>query len=327
MPILNQKNDINAFLVVTRYDRNIVRTFEKMRTDIFILFIVSLIITLVFSLYLSANIGHPLRFLASAAEKSLEKRSQSPIPDLSYRKDEIGDLSVSLRAMTHSLIERMNVIEQFAADVAHELKNPLTSLKNAFDTFDKIKDESQKDILRNIIIHDFARMDRLITSISNASRLDAELAREESVPVDIIVLLNTVTLHYKQQNFKLESALPLDPIFVWGSAAHLSQVFQNIFDNGFSFGTIISLFVKEDDEMIYIHCRDNGPGVPMGKEDLIFKRFYTDRADVAEYGQHSGLGLAIALQIMHAHGGNIRVIQALPHGAEFIVSLRKVHNL
>lgn len=327
-PVINNKNEVVAYLVVTRFDTNIVRTFEKMRADIFILFIVSLIITIVFSLYLSANIGHPLRFLASAAEAAREKRSTMLIPDLSYRKDEIGDLSIALRSMTHSLIERVNTIEQFAADVAHELKNPLTSIKSALETLDRIQDHSQKQTLRAIISHDLTRMDRLITTISHASRLDAELAREDSVPVDIIELLNKLQTQYQQQNLAVKCDLPIEAIHVWGSAPHLSQIFQNIFDNGLSFGSSIYVSVKDDDEKVAIYCRDNGCGIPDGKEGMIFKRFYTDRASHDDaYGEHSGLGLSIALQIAQSHGGDIKVTPNIAEGAEFIVFLRKVDHL
>ncbi len=189
------KNDsIIGFLVVTRSDTNIARTFESMGRDVFILFVSSLIITLVFSLYLSANIGHPLRFLASAANKAREQKAHQIIPDLSYRKDEIGDLSLALRDMTTSFINRVNSIEQFAADVAHELKNPLTSIRSAFETFERVTDQDKKDILSKVIYHDLQRMDRLISNISTASRLDAELARSESVPTNLNDILDQMNV-------------------------------------------------------------------------------------------------------------------------------------
>jgi two-component system sensor histidine kinase ChvG len=317
------KNDkIIAYLIVTRSDTNIARTFERMGRDVFILFAIALLITLVFSLYLSANIGHPLRFLASAAEKSREQRAQQIIPDLSYRKDEIGDLSIAMRDMTDSFIQRVNSIEQFAADVAHELKNPLTSIRSAFETLGRVQDKDKKEILTNVIYHDLHRMDRLISNISTASRLDAELARSESIPVNLNRILEDMKLHYQQQSKDFHLYLPINDFFVWGNESHLSHVFHNIFDNAFSFGNRLDVTISDQDEMIFVYCRDNGPGVPAGKENIIFNRFYSDRP-AETYGYHSGLGLSIVKQILDGHGGQIEVNANTKQGAEFIIKLRK----
>ncbi len=321
-PIYNNGTMI-GFLVTTRFDTNIARTFEAMRMDVFLLFVVSLFITLAFSLYLSANIGHPLRFLASAAEASRLQHRKKLIPDLSYRKDEIGDLSTSLIAMTESLVNRMNSIEEFAADVAHELKNPLTSIKSAFETLDKAKDSNQKQALINIIDHDLHRMDRLITSISNASRLDAELARKESAPISLSDIFAILESHYSQLNKQLILHIHSDIPYIWGNQSHILQVFYNIIDNGFSFGNKVELSLYDHKEMIEIICRDNGKGISTGSEAKIFERFYSDREHQKNFGFHSGLGLSIARQILISHGGSVRVNPDYKNGAEFIISLRK----
>jgi two-component system sensor histidine kinase ChvG len=282
-----------------------------------------IIVTALLSLLLAGTIANPMHRLAIAAErvqKNIKNREQ--IPDFSERRDEIGHLSGALRDMTNALYSRLDAIESFAADVSHELKNPLTSLRNAASLLPSIKAEGDRQKLVDIINHDVRRLDRLITDISDASRLDAELARETAKPVNMASLLHTLCEIMRENRIAsgLKIVLNVEGCFspeqfarskdfiVSGHDSRLSQVIVNLIDNAISFspkgGSIYvsaRRFPKKDE--IEIRVEDEGPGIRDENLEKIFNRFYTDRPEA--FGQNSGLGLNISQQIVKAHKGSI----------------------
>jgi two-component system sensor histidine kinase ChvG len=284
-------------------------------------FLVAAGVTIVLSVLLASTIANPLQRLSAAAKRvrrSVKARSQ--IPDLSERGDEVGELSGSLREMTAALYARIDAIESFAADVSHELKNPLTSLRSAVETLPLAKTPEMQARLMDVIQHDVKRLDRLITDISDASRLDAELAREDASPLDIEAFLHDIVrtnqvVSKKRRPMKLRLQVKeaprgkgATPFYVAGHEIRLGQVFSNIIENGRS-------FVGDDGEMdislqrvanrVEITFEDNGPGISANNIDRIFERFYTDRPGAEAFGQNSGLGLSISRQIVEAHQGTI----------------------
>lgn len=328
-----KKNDkVVAVIIVTRADTKIQSTFGDMRIGIIQFFFGSLLVTLLFSLYLSASIGHPLRKLASAAEAVRENRNViNSIPDMSYRKDEIGELSLALREMASALQERIDTIERFAADVSHELKNPLTSMRSAVETLEKVKREEDRQKLMGIIIHDLVRMDRLISDISRASRLDVELQRETLVPVDLRDVILPLLSHSGREPHDIHCEGLESGVIVLGQNLRLSQVFENLISNALSFSPKdkpIQISVWQDSEFVTVVIEDEGPGIPENRLEKIFERFYTERPQSESFGSHSGLGLAIVRQIIDAHDGTITAQNRVGKdgtikGARFIVKLQK----
>ncbi len=331
-------DEVKAVIYITRADTKIRQTFGLMRISIIQFFVGSLLITLLFSLYLSASIGHPLRKLASAAEAVRENKGVGvdTIPDLSYRKDEIGELSLALREMALTLQDRIESIEKFAADVSHELKNPLTSMRSAVETLEKVKRDEDRQKLMGIIMHDLVRMDRLISDISRASRLDVELLRDILKPVDLRYIIYPLVDAYRKPLDRAEGQDQPhnivcegieNSIFVLGQADRLSQVFQNLISNAISFsppGAIVRILVDQGTDFVKIVIEDEGPGIPQNRLEKIFERFYTERPHGEAFGSHSGLGLAIARQIVEAHDGSIKAENRADRtGARFIVKLRK----
>jgi two-component system sensor histidine kinase ChvG len=325
VPIQRMRAVFGALLMTTR-DGEIDAIIAKENAGIMRIAFLVVAVTLLLSTLLAGTIAGPMRRLAGAAERvrqSIKTREQ--IPDFSDRKDEIGHLSRALRDMTSSLYSRIDAIESFAADVAHELKNPLTSLRSAAETLPLVRtDEDQKRLIA-IIQHDVRRLDRLITDISDASRLDAELAREACKPVNLAGLLDAICsivndIHRKDAPkivLKLEGAGPgkrqgagLNGYMVNGHDSRLSQVINNILDNAMSFspkgGRIyVSARRLRKKREIEVVIEDEGPGISPENLEKIFNRFYTDRPGQEEFGQNSGLGLHISRQIIEAHGGRI----------------------
>jgi two-component system sensor histidine kinase ChvG len=284
------------------------------------LFLGTLAITVLLSFYLARGISRPVHRLAAAAERvrSNEAGGQGradDLPDLSHRQDEIGDLSVSLRAMTTALWQRMDAIERFAADVAHEIKNPLTSMRSAVETVVRTNNPDHQKKLLAILQDDVQRLDRLISDISDASRLDAELSRAQSETLDLTPLLSTLGEVYstvaEQQKVTLEVGLPGNgtaPLVVRGLEDRLVQVIRNLLGNALSFSpaeSVLRLAARRSGASIEIIVEDQGPGIPAGKEKAIFERFYSERPKGEKFGTHSGLGLSISKQIVEAHGGTI----------------------
>jgi two-component system, OmpR family, sensor histidine kinase ChvG len=285
-------------------------------------------VMLVLSLSLANTIAEPVRRLADAAERVRRGiRSRQQIPDFTSRSDEIGHLSRALREMTQALYNRLDAIETFAADVAHELKNPLTSLRSALETLPRVKAGHSRDRLIAVMQHDVRRLDRLISDISDASRLDAELARGEAGPVDVAALLRAVVSMSqdspRSNGAGIELSIPSRRVrradadyFVLGHDSRLAQVVTNLIDNAFSFsepgGSVRVALARSasategeaPEEKVVITVDDDGPGIPPHALERIFERFYTDRPSQG-FGQNSGLGLSISRQIVEAHGGRI----------------------
>lgn len=293
-------------------------------------------VALLSSLALTQLVAVPVLRLARAADRVRLSRARAiALPDLSLRRDELGDLTRSLEAMTTALSERMEAIERFAADVAHELRNPMTSIRSAVETLDLVKEAAPRERLLGILKTDVNRLERLITDISNASRLDAELARDSPAPLDIVWLLREIVQMYmataKAGGVGLVYRPPdlTSPILVLGREGPLSQVFRNLIDNARSFSpsdTAIGVSVERDGRNVLVQIEDHGPGMPPENLETVFERFYTSRPKGAAFGGNSGLGLAIARQIVEAHGGKIWAENVLDSagtisGARFIVSL------
>ena len=282
-------------------------------------------VTVVLSMILANTIAGPVQRLASAAERVRHSvKARAEIPDFTDRTDEIGHLSGALRDMTTALYKRIDAIESFAADVAHELKNPLTSLRSATETLPLVKTPDSKERLMEIIQHDVRRLDRLISDISDASRLDAELAREDAKPVDTADLLRTTVSLFNDIHRDDTPEVVLDvayssgarPYRCIGHDSRLSQVIVNLLDNAISFsppGGRVSVKTKRVGNEIQIAVEDEGPGIPPENLERIFERFYTDRPQES-FGQNSGLGLNISRQIVVAHGGRLWAENRLDEG-------------
>ena len=306
------------------------------------MFVVALLVSVGLSLVLASTIANPLADLAEAAELGRDRnaRKMNPdrvrIPDLSARPDEIGRLSRALRGMVSALYSRIDANEQFAADVAHEIKNPLASLQSAVGTMRMIKREDQRERLLEVIEHDVRRLDRLVSDISNASRLDAELVKEDQSDFDLLVMLGNLNQYLgedaKSKGIDYITDLPQGPIQICGLEARLAQVFVNLITNAISFceeGDAIRVWVRRRDNRVLVVVEDTGPGIPDQALSKIFKRFYSQRPE-EHFGNNSGLGLAISKQIVEAHGGviwaeNIRPtevdVTSDPLGARFVVGL------
>jgi two-component system sensor histidine kinase ChvG len=300
------------------------------RATLILYFLLAFAVMLVSGFYLSGTIADPMRKLAEAADRVRRGRAgRETLPDISDRNDEIGDLSQSLTAMTRALYDRIDAIERFAADVAHELKNPLTSLKSAVEMFSLATDDESRAKLMAIVRIDVKRIDRLITDISDASRLDAELSRESSDPVDISRLLEAIAEVYSfmelPRGVKLALDLRLPPeAIVMGRDERLGQVVRNLIDNAVSFspeGGIVTVSAWADGVMIRIAVEDEGPGIPPDNLESVFERFYTERPAVQGLGKNSGLGLSIARQIATGLHGRIWAENREQGGARFVVEL------
>lgn len=311
------------------------------RLAIMRVFLVAAVVTVLLSILLASTIAGPMRRLAAAADRVRRGvKTRGEIPDFSDRRDEIGHLSQALRDMTDALFTRMAAIESFAADVSHELKNPLTSLRSAVETLPLVKNDEQRQRLLNVILHDIQRLDRLISDISDASRLDAELARQSSEPVDLWLLLTTVvsvvqeTASSNAPKVHLKIANDIkDKLFVLGNDGRLGQVVNNLLDNALSFagpeGNVRVSALRDYDDVV-VTIEDDGPGIRPDVQTRIFERFYTDRPNREDFGQNSGLGLSITQQIVEAHRGTIVAQNWFgsdkknPAGARFVVRLPAV---
>ncbi|MEP0453630.1 MAG: sensor histidine kinase [Roseibium sp.] len=288
------------------------------RIAIMRVFLVAATVTTLLSILLAGTIAGPVRRLAAAAERVRKgSTSRQEIPEFADRQDEIGHLARAFRDMTNALYNKIDAIEQFAADVAHELKNPLTSLRSAVETLPLAKNERSRERLLEVIQHDVRRLDRLISDISDASRLDAELARAQAEPIDLAVLLRNIAeaTNQRADDDSAEILLTISDApgnktyQVLGHDIRLGQVFSNLLDNARSFsaadGTVqISLSRQGKDILVVVD--DDGPGIRAENTDRIFERFYTDRPDGEGFGNNSGLGLSISRQIIEAHGGHIQ---------------------
>jgi two-component system, OmpR family, sensor histidine kinase ChvG len=336
VPVQRYKK-VLAALTLTKDSRKIDEAVFQVRLDILKVFGVALLVTILLSIYLASSIARPLKRLAIATENIRHGKSRHyKIPDLLTRKDEIGELGTMLNDMTEALWQRMDAIERFAADVAHEIKNPLTSLRSAVETVVRVDDPEQQKKLMSIILDDIQRLDRLISDISDASRLDAELSRAKMSPVNLNGLLKTlVDLHDAaidghgiQLNLVHEDK-DGGELVIQGMEDRIVQVFRNLIGNAVSFSPdngSITLRVSSVAGEVCIAVEDEGPGMPPGTEESIFNRFYQERPESEKFGTHSGLGLSISEQIIDVHGGTIRAENLTDEsgkilGARFIVHL------
>ena len=332
---------VTGVLLLSTQGGDIDSIVQAERFAIMRVFLVAAAVMLVLSLLLASTIAGPVRKLADGAERVRHRyKHRAEIPDFTKRSDEIGHLSGALRDMTSALYARIEAIERFAADVAHELKNPLTSLRSAVETLPLAKTEESRERLLGVIQHDVRRLDRLISDISDASRLDAELQRQDAEPVDMVKLLTTVidmqngaprengvTVELKV----VDAAQGRDAYLVLGHDSRLAQVITNLIDNARSFsppGSVVKVTCKRVRNSVEILVDDTGPGIRPDAVDKIFDRFYTDRPEQG-FGQNSGLGLSISKQIVEAHNGRIKAEnrmktvagEARVTGARFVVRL------
>lgn len=337
VPVQRFRAVLGVLLLSTEGD-SIDRIVREERIAILRIFLVAAVVLLVLSALMASTIANPLRKLSAAAiQVRRGVNSRVEIPDFSHREDEIGNLSSSISEMTNSLYQRIEAIERFAADVSHELKNPLTSLRSAVETLPLAKTENARERLLEVIQHDVKRLDRLITDISDASRLDADLVRDRIERVDLETLLKNVveaSLQVARRKKQVKIKFTEDQgkagkygYFVTGHENRLGQVINNLIDNAVSFVPSdcgeISVRLSRDSDQITFVVEDNGPGIQAENLDRVFERFYTDRAENDGFGQNSGLGLSISRQIIEAHSGTIDVTNRTDGstGARFTVIL------
>jgi len=337
IPVQGLRRIVGAVLLETD-SQTIDATVRQQRLNVLQLFVLVLALTVLLSVFLARTIARPVQRLARAAEQVHAGRGRRvEIPDFTARGDEIGELSGSLRNMTDALYRRIDAIERFAADVAHELRNPLTSLRSAVETLELARDQAQKQQLMEIVYADVGRIDRLISDISDASRLDAELSRAEAEEVDVNAMLQALAEIYRNTRRmdgpsapRLQMKLPAGrPVRVRGLEGRLGQVFRNLIDNAISFSPprgAITVTATESGDQVVVTVDDEGPGIPTENIGRIFERFYTERPPQETFGEHSGLGLAICRQIAEAMDGSIEAgnrqdDQGRILGARFIVRL------
>ena len=314
VPVLHGRAIRGALMLSTQGD-DINQMVTAERLAVLKVFGVAATVMIVLSLLLASTIAGPVRRLADGAERVRHRvKTRVEIPDFTQRRDEIGHLSGALRDMTESLYNRIEAIEMFAADVAHELKNPLTSLRSAVETLPLAKNENSRGRLLAVIEHDVRRLDRLISDISDASRLDAELQRQDVTPVDVRRLLTTLTSVANETRLGHDVAVetrfeggPADTFSVRGHDSRLGQVISNLVVNAQSFsepGGKVRVACRRVKNEIEVTVDDDGPGIREDALQRIFERFYTDRPHQG-FGQNSGLGLSISRQIVEAHRGRI----------------------
>ena len=337
VPIQKYKQVLGALLLSVEGEK-IDLAVRSVRLEILGIFGVVFAITVALSLYLAGTITRPIQRLAAAAERVRTGHDRRhSIPDFAGRRDEIGDLASAMREMTENLWRRMDAIERFAADVAHEIKNPLTSVRSAVETASRLNNSSQREKLFAIILDDVDRLNRLITDISEASRVDSELGRQELEAIDIGQILcalsevYTATDRIGGRGLVCEIAGDADPLIVSGREDHLVQVMRNLLDNAITFSPKngrIAIHAISSPSRVTITVDDDGIGVPDGNLETIFDRFYSERPTGEKFGTHSGLGLSICRQIVAAHQGSIHAEnRRSPNGqilgARFVLILPK----
>jgi two-component system sensor histidine kinase ChvG len=336
------QSGVAGTVALVSYAPEIDAAVRQERENVLQMFVIATLVSIGLSLVLASTISNPISNLADAAEVGRDRNRRNVssgrirIPDLTARPDEIGRLSGALRGMVAALYDRIDANEQFAADVAHEIKNPLASLRSAVGTLRVARKQDQVERLLDVIDHDVRRLDRLVSDISNASRLDSELVKEEEAEFNLLEMLNNIGQFLgedaKRRGVEFISDLPEQQIHVHGLEARLAQVFVNLITNAISFcedGDAIRLWARRRENRVLIVVEDTGPGIPDQALTKIFKRFYSQRPET-DFGNNSGLGLAISKQIVEAHGGviwaeNIRPTEAdatsEPLGARFVVGL------
>ncbi len=320
---------VRGALLLSTQEGDIDKIIAAERFSLLQVFIIAALVMVVLSMLVAGQIVGPVGRLAEAAERVRTGiKSRQEIPDFTRRTDEIGHLSGALRDMTQALYRRLDAIENFAADVSHELKNPLTSLRSAVETLPLAKTDESRGRLLQVIQHDVKRLDRLISDIADASRLDAELARAEAGRVDLRKLITTVVSVANERRRRGDAAIDLtvepapagveDAFAILGHDSRLGQVVNNLLDNARSFspkGASVRVALRRRRNAVELTVEDDGPGIPHHALERIFERFYTDRPEQG-FGQNSGLGLSISRQIVQAHRGTIRAENRLGPAGE-----------
>jgi two-component system sensor histidine kinase ChvG len=335
VPVERDKHTV-GIISLTREAREVDESLFTVRISILALFGLALLLTVLLSWYLSLTIARPILRLAEAAADMREGRGRSGSvpPALLKRRDEVGALASALSDSSAALWERMDATERFAADVAHEIKNPLSSIRSAIETLLRIEDPSRQRQLLTIIAQDVLRLDRLISDVSDASKLDAELSRVTAAPVDVVPILRTLqeldeATRDEDTDAKLEVVAPPNGVQVWAVEDRLVQVLRNLIGNAQSFSPPrgrITVRVRDAGGIAELCVEDDGPGIPDANLEHIFDRFYSERPTGESFGQHSGLGLSISRQIVEALQGQIsaenrRDASGRVLGARFIVRL------
>jgi two-component system sensor histidine kinase ChvG len=319
-------------LLLTRNDRNLTRTVRRQRASLGIAVALTVLLSVLLSLFLARTIVRPLRRIALAAHRvRLGRAREVRVPRLPSRRDEIGMLARAVSDMSQSLRHRIDNIEAFAADVTHELKNPLASLRSAVDSLERVDKPELKRQLVDVIRQDVKRLDRLIGDISEAARTDAELARASFEPVDLGKLIGGLVGVWEERretgDVRIAFARPRErSAVVMGEPGRLARAIDNIVDNAISFsppGGLVEVAAIHVGDDILIRIDDEGPGVPDELKEAIFNRFHSVRPETEHFGRHSGLGLAIARAIVEGHDGQIDVTDRddAPSGARFTIIL------
>ncbi len=335
-PIEHGQQSVGTVLL-TREASEVDAAVLAVRISILLLFALALALTVIVSFYLSRTIASPISRLAAAAQRMREGRAgaQTLPKAVTGRNDEIGTLARTLEGTSQALWSRMDAIEKFAADVAHEIKNPLSSIRSAVETLTRVEDPARASRLLAIVNQDVSRLDRLITDISDSSRLDSELSRSRYEIVDMARLLATLAeIHDATRKVGapfMEVDVPAADLLVRGSETRLVQVLRNLIGNAISFSPAegrIYLRGRLTGGLVELSVEDEGPGIPDGKLDSIFDRFYSERPQNEQFGSHSGLGLSISRQIVEAHQGRIsaenrRDEEGHVIGARFVIRLPK----
>ncbi len=336
-PVQRDRHNVGIILL-TRDAREVDNSLFTVRLSILGLFGLALVLTVIVSWYLSVTIARPILRLAVAADemRAGHGRAGGVPAGLLARRDEIGELGQALSSSAAALWQRMDAIERFAADVAHEIKNPLSSIRSAIDTLKRVEDPRHQVKLLSIIQDDVVRLDRLISDISDASRVDAELSRTATEPVDVVDLLRTLAEIAQStrapEDPAIETDLPDEKLEVPAVEGRLVQVLRNLIGNAESFspeGGRITLRARETGSVVEIAVEDEGPGIPDGNLEHVFDRFYSERPEGEKFGKHSGLGLSISRQIVEALRGRISAENRRDEtgtvvGARFVVRLPKV---
>lgn len=328
-PVPNGRSSVLLLTVNARDVRTAVRA---ERLTLGLVLAITILLSVLLSLFLARTIARPLRRLARAAHRvRLGRAREVDVPLLPARRDEIGLLARALHDMTHSLRYRIDATEAFAADVTHELKNPLASLRSAVDSLERVDDPALRNQLLDVVRHDVHRLDRLIVDIAETSRLDAELSRARFEAVDVGLMIESLMSLWEpraeQAGVALAFARPRSgTAVIMGEESRLGRVFDNLVDNALSFaprGSVIEIAATAVGEDVVVTIEDEGPGVPPDKREAIFNRFHSIRPESEAFGGHSGLGLAIARAIVDGHGGEIRVEDRHDgrNGARFVIRL------
>ncbi|QDP20243.1 sensor histidine kinase [Sphingomonas xanthus] len=322
-----------SILLISDNDRSFTRTVRKQRGSLLIALAVVLLLSVLLSLFLARTIVQPLRRIALAAHRvRLGRAREVRVPRLPSRSDEIGLLARSVSDMSQSLRHRIDNIEAFAADVTHELKNPLASLRSAIDGLERIEDPALRNQLVDVIRQDVVRLDRLIGDIGEAARTDAELARARFEPVDLGDLIGQLVSSWETRretgDVRIAFARPRRAsALVMGEPSRLARAIDNLIDNAISFsppGGLVEIAATHVGDRILVRIDDEGPGVPEQLREAIFNRFHSVRPEAESFGRHSGLGLAIARAIVEGHDGEIDVADRddAPSGARFTITLK-----